>query len=181
MNAAPRSLADIISASRIVGVRDAVVAALGAAIDVSVLRHYGKLDISDAIEGESFQAPSIHIGVARIRPQDLSTRAQDVDLNLVAYVVAEDQMVAGRLCYRDEIGYGLALAVLDVVNDEALSRWGLDWISPPEDAQAAPLFTAMSKAAGKGTAYYSVSWRQSLLAGAYELPLAPRQAFGAAL
>jgi len=154
------SLAEIVAASRVVSLRDAVADGLAERLDVPVLRHIGKLDISDVMAGETLSAPSIHVAVTKFLSEAPASGVEDLRVHLTAYVVAEDAMVEGRAVYRDEIGYALALATLAVIKDEKVSRWGLEDIDYPEDAQAAPLFTARSFA--KGVAYYSVTWRQTL-------------------
>lgn len=157
-----RTLDQIVAADRITRFREAIVAGLAAEIGVAVHRHEGKLDMSDVLAGETFVAPSIHVGASRIEPADVATGVQDLVVHCVAYVVAEEKMVAGRLAYRDEIGWALANAVLAVLNDDHATRWGLAFVTPAEDQKAAPLFT--SKTFAKGTVYYAVTWRQTILA-----------------
>jgi hypothetical protein len=58
------------------------------------------------------------------------------------------------------LGLALCDGIVAVLEDPAISRWGLADIEPAEDVDARPLFTAES--AGKALSYYVVGWKQTL-------------------
>ena len=162
------ALADLLSASRIIAVRDAVVMTLAARFpEVQVKAHPGKLDMADVLAAGTFTAPSIHVALARLKNEERSSGAQDLPVHFRAYVVAEQKMVAGSAVPADEIGYALMLGLLDALELPDVSRWGVENISCPEGAEGEPLFTL--KIFEKGTVYYVVTWRQTLLYEGVEL------------
>ena len=86
---------------------------------------------------------------------------RDVPVEIAVYVVTADQAIGERgLVTRDEIGIALCDAVLALVENPTIAHWGLPDIAPPEKAAATPLFTA--KSLDKGSAFYGVSWTQTL-------------------
>lgn len=158
------SLADLLAASRVFALREAVVATLKAALPVppcEVKAHPGRLDMKDVEEGTMFSPPAVHIGVTRIDPAEgRMSGYRDVPVEVSAYVVTADTVIGDRAVHRDELALALQDAVLSLVEDPGVARWGLADIDLPENATAYPLFTAQSF--DRGTAYYAVTWRQTL-------------------
>lgn len=174
MSDAPETLtlAELLACSRVIFTRDQVVAALAARFpEVQVKAHPGKLDMADVLKEGTFTAPSIHVACARLHDDERLSGAQDLTLHFRAYVVAENRQIGGQqgLTYRaDEIGYALVVGLLDALKLEYVARWGCRDLSFPEDAQGEPLFTL--KTFDRGTVYYVVTWRQTLLREGVLLP-----------
>lgn len=159
-------LSALLDASRLFALRSAIIVALGARFSgVEVKSHPGRLD-GDDVAGERsfFITPSLNVAVVRILAADgRLSGLRDVPVEIAVYVVTADQVVGDRgMVTRDELGLALCDGVLALVEDPAFSRWGLADIAPPELASAGPVFTALSNE--KGTAFYAVTWRQTLYA-----------------
>jgi hypothetical protein len=166
------TLANLLACSRVLYTRDQAVATLAARFpEVQVKAHPGKLDMADVLKEGTFTAPSIHIACARLINDERTSGAQDLTLHFRAYVVAENRQIGGTqgLTYKaDEIGYALMVGVLDALELDEVSQWGCRDIGFPEDAQGEPLFTL--KTFDKGTVYYVVTWRQTLMREGVMLP-----------
>lgn len=168
----PVALSDLLVNGRVIAARNAAVAMLAVRFpDVQVLAHLGKLDMADVLTVGGFTAPSIHVSAARVLNEDRESGNQDFCVHFRAYIVAEDKQVGGPtgpVYKRDEIGYALIEALLDVLEDAAMPRWGLAEIGAPCEANGEPLFTL--KTQEKGQAFYIVTWRQVLYAAGTQLP-----------
>ncbi len=165
----PVALSVLLANSRVVAVRNAAVASLGALFpDIQVLAHLGKLDMADVLSAGAFTAPSIHVAAARVKNEDRTSGDQDFAVHFRAYIVAEEKIVGGLRYTRDEIGYALMEGLLAALEDVAIPLWTLSEIGLPEDAEGEPLFTM--KSFEKGTAFYIVTWRQTLYASGQMLP-----------
>jgi hypothetical protein len=158
------SLLELIAASRTFALREAIVATLKPLFpECDVRGHMGKLDMADVIAGDSFRAPALSVAITRLRgAEHRMSGLRDVPIECTVYAVTEDQPLGSppKVYTRDEIGFALCDGVLSVVENPQLARWGLQEIGFPEDASAQPLFTA--KTFERGTAYYGVTWRQTL-------------------
>jgi hypothetical protein len=164
----PVMLADLLQASRLIALRDAVVTTLDSAFpDVQVKSHPGKLDMADVLKEGTFTAPSIHVALARLKNEERCSGSQDLPVHFRAYVVAESRPVDGAVYQGDEIGYALLLGLLDALELPDIARWGLPDIGLPEGAEGEPLFTL--KTFERGTVYYVVTWRQTLYAEGQQL------------
>lgn len=158
------SLAALLEASRLFELRTAIVGACAARFaGVEVKSHPGRLD-GDDIAGERnpFVTPSLNVAVVRVQgAEGRLSGHRDVPVEIAIYVVTADQAVGEHgLVTRDELGLALCDGVLALVEDPDVARWGLTDIAPPELASAGPVFTALSNE--KGTAFYAVTWRQTL-------------------
>lgn len=166
------TLAELLACSRVNYTRDQVVETLAARFpEVAVKAHPGKLDMADVLKEGTFTAPSIHIAVARLKNEERAAGSQDLTLHFRAYVVAENRQIGGAqgLTYKaDEIGYALMVGLLDALELQDVARWGCRDVSFPEDVQGEPLFTL--KTFDRGTVYYVVTWRQTLLREGVVLP-----------
>lgn len=133
---------------------------------VSIVRHPGKLDVSDVLKGDVVSAPGVMVGwTSQSVRQDLDGSFH-VDVDWSAYVVAEPyvDLVAKRRVEREAVAQAIGLHLLTILQDADTSSWGLTHICPPADKpQPAfkPVFTASSYT--KGTVYYAVTWRQSIV------------------
>jgi len=158
----PTSLADLIAADRVGALKAAVVARFAALLPgVRVVDHPGKVDIADIVAKTVVSAPGVAIGWSRIRPLCRADGGADLEVSLVAYVVAEDKVIAERRVERERLALGIGTQLLRVIGAPDERRWGLSGLADPEGADLKPLFTARD--AGQGVAYYAVTWTQQLL------------------
>lgn len=159
---APQTLAQRLAGARLPGLLTAVEGTLKPLFPgVSVRTLAGKVDMSDVVEGSVFAAPAIAVTLTRWRaPPDVSG-GYALEVDLAAYVVTEETVVGARAVRREAVAHALTAGLIDILADDDASRWGLRSISAPQAAEARPVFTAESYA--KGTAYYAVTWRQSLV------------------
>ena len=157
------SIEALVAASRLLGLRKACAASLAPLFpEVEVREHIGKLDVSDLVSKEFVAAPAILVAATRASTVDRLSHDRDRPVKMSAYVIAEDQAFGAppRRFDRDEIGYALGEAVLAVLQDDGLSRWGLADLGYPEEPELAPLFTM--KTFERGVVVYAVSWQQTL-------------------
>jgi hypothetical protein len=155
--------ADLLANARVKALRDAIVTRLKTRfVDLEVKAHLGKLDISDVLEKSSFNPPSIAVAATRTRPGVRLSGADDFVVDFTAYVVTDDLLVGGRRVERDEMALAICEALLIALSDDDFTRWGVENVSPPDDAEAKPLFTIKSMT--QGVVYYAVTWKQTLYA-----------------
>lgn len=165
------TLTQILDASRIYALRSAIIATLAANMPCTVEAHPGRLDMDDVLgETRLFATPSLNVAVTRIEPAEgRSSGLRDVPVQVAVYIVTADQALGDRgLVKRDELALALSDALLVLIENDDITRWGLQPgadgsgadIGPPEGVEAMPLFT--SKAQERGAAYYAVTWRQVL-------------------
>ena len=157
------TLADLVASSRIVALREAIVATVATRRpECEVKGHIGKLDFSDVLAKDMFRPPAIVVAVTRAKPDERLSSALDLVADVTAYVVAENMMLGtpGLLAKRDEVAWALSQDLLALTADTEDSRWGLDDIGHPDAPEAKPLFTAATFE--RGTVYFVVTWRQTL-------------------
>jgi hypothetical protein len=84
MTAAPMTLSQLLAASRVFDLREAAVATLKPLFpDCEVRAHLGRLDMADVETGETYSAPSMHIGVTRQpSPEHRMSGLRDVRVEL---------------------------------------------------------------------------------------------------
>lgn len=160
---APRTIAQRLAETRLVGLTKAVAATLRPlfpGVDVRTLP--GKLDLSDVLENETFVAPMIAITTTSWIVQRQVSGSYALLVELAAYVITADTVLGASVVSRDAVAYALTGGLLDILEDYDTARWGLPKITSPEAAAARPMFTALTY--DKGTAYYAVTWRQQLIA-----------------
>lgn len=155
------TLAQLLGSSRAFEFRTAVVAHLTSAFpQVAVKALPGRLDISDLDRKDLFAPPAFGVAVSRVRPAEGRMSGQrDVPIEVVVYIVVEDQLVDGRLVFRDELGLALCDGLLGFLETPE-GRWGLDDIGMPEDAEARAVITVGTEK--EGTAYFAATWWQML-------------------
>ncbi len=153
------TLTQMIAESRIIEIQNAVIATLKPRYpDLAIKGHPGKIDISDIVAGNVFNAPAIAVAVTRVHPDERLSEAFDLPISFTAYVIVENRAVAGKSVLAEELGWAICLRLMRDLHDVAIARWGLQDIDFPAEIDARPLFTA--KSFDKGTLYYSVTWRQ---------------------
>lgn len=159
---APLTIAQRLAASRLVGFLPAIEGTLKPLFPgVTVRSHPGRLDVSDLIEKDIFLPPMIALALTRWRGPVAVDSSWRIAVECAAYVVTEDMAVGGRMVPRQEVAHALSHGLLDILADLDVPRWGLPAITSPERAEARPLFTSETFAAG--AAYYVVTWEQSLI------------------
>ena len=164
---APASLSAMIEASRFEAAKDAIVATLKTLMtDVAVVSHPGKLDIADVVAKSVVKAPGVAIGWTRVRtPRDVEGTFGSV-VEWTAYIVVEDgaDLVTKRRMNREDIAHAIGSFLLGVLADADTPSWGLRNITMPSRDPAPelrPVFT--TKSFEGGTAYYAVTWSQTLV------------------
>lgn len=163
---APRTIAQMIAASRLEEARNAVVETLDALLlGVTVTSYPGKLDINDVVAKAVVQAPGVAIGWTRTRAETQPGGSFNAPVEWAAYIVAEDfaDKASKRRIDRAAVAHGIGCAILEILEDPETSSWGLANIDRPDPDPGpalVPMFTARSYEAG--TAYYAVTWRQAL-------------------
>lgn len=157
------TLLELLAASRLFAFRTAVVDTLATVFpECEVKAHPGKLDIGDVDAKDIFRAPALAVAITRQPAADgRMSGTRDTPVDVTVYVVVEDLALGDppRLVTRDELGLALCDGMLAFLAMPA-ARWGLADIDFPSEAVAQPVFTALSFE--RGTAYYAVTWRQTL-------------------
>lgn len=166
---APLTIAQRLAAARLGLLPDAISATLRPLYpDVTVRTHPGRIDVADIIAGDIFLPPMIAVAVTEFSGDGQVPGQMDVVADCAAYIVTEEMALAGRAVGRDQVGLAIALGMLEILNDLDLPRWGMTNITPPRDPRGRALFSALSYE--KGTAYYSVTWKQVLFAEGEPMP-----------
>lgn len=162
--AAPPTLLDVLAASRLHELRQAVAAGMRNLVaGVEVRTHPGKIDLSDVVAEETFVAPSIVVALTRFTPDPRLSGAEDDCAHLAAYVIVEDMVLSGRRYERAEIGPALCDHIAHfLARIDKAPLWGLEDVGSPEDIAGQPVFTA--KTFARGLAFYAVTWRQEIFA-----------------
>lgn len=159
-------LLDLIAEDRFGVARDAIVAGLAAEFtDVKIRSHPGKLDIYDVVKMAALPSPCVLVGWTRMRSSRVTDGSYTLPVDWAAYIVAEDyaDTATRTRIDRDVVANAIGSRILAILNDPDLSGWGLQNISLPDPhpgPELRPMFTA--KESEKGTAYYAVTWSQSL-------------------
>ncbi len=156
------SRANLVTSSKTFALREAIIAALkNYFADIEVRAHISKLDMGDVIEKAIFNPPTIAIAATRMTSDSRLSGADDLIVQLTAYVVTEDLMISGHRVNRDELAIAICEAILVLLSDPDIPRW-VEGVGPPDDIIAQPLFTMANFQ--KGVVYYAVTWKQTLYA-----------------
>lgn len=163
----PATLSDLIAQDPVTPLRDAIRDSLDTLfIGVTVKAHHGKLDIYDVVKREVVQAPGIALGWTRIKsPRDVSG-AYALPVEFAAYIVAEDtaDKATRKRISREAVAHAIGARLLAILQDPDMAGWGLQNVSLPDGdpgPELKPIFTAT--AYEKGTAYYAVTWTQTII------------------
>ncbi|MGX7745892.1 hypothetical protein [Rhodopseudomonas parapalustris] len=127
---------------------------------VTVRQHPGRIDLSDAIEKDIFTPPMMAVAAVRWKFDGDLDGSWDLEVEPAVFIVTEDMAVDGKSVPRQDIAHALSLGVLEILGDLDAQRWGLTSISSPNKIEARPLFTSQTYT--KGSAYYAVSWSQTM-------------------
>lgn len=158
---APRTLAQRLEDARVARLVSAIVATLKPLfIGVEVRELPGRIDISDIIAGDIFPPPMIGVTFSRVRQPINVGGTYDLPVDLMAFIVTEERAIGAKSARRETIAHAIGFGLFEILADLDVSRWGVESISSPEDAEMRPLVTSHSFA--KGVAYYALSWRQVL-------------------
>lgn len=173
----PMTRAEIVVAARVFALRTAIVDSLATALpEVTLRAHPGKVDIADMLAKDVFVTPSINVAVTRASCDERLSQADDLGLEIAFYLVADNQMIGGRLVTGDEFALALMEWCVKALADDAFTRWGLDeTISCADEVKGSPLLTV--KSLERGAVYYAVTFRQTL----YALIATPFPTFGETL
>lgn len=166
MTLSPVTTAQMLEASRVFALREAIVRRFCERFpDVEAKAHPGKLDMGDVLSRDMFRPPAIAIAATRLVNDDRLSGSDDLRVQMTAYVITEDQMIGDeppRLAKRDEIGIAICEAIVVSLSDDEWASWDLENIAAPDGVESQPLFTMLSYE--RGTVYYAVTWKQTLLA-----------------
>lgn len=157
------TLLALVEGARAYGLRAAIVDRLKAEYpEVQVKSWPGKLDVSEMVEKTNINPPAILVAVTELQPPDQRIAGQHHrPVAVTAYVVAEDRPLGPeRRVYRgDEIALALCDGLLWFLETPA-ARWGIADVDHPDEARAQPVLTLAGLK--EGTAYFAVTWRQTL-------------------
>lgn len=163
---APRTIAQMVAASRLEQTRAAIVATLRPLlVGVAIESHPGKLDINDVVGKAIVRAPGIMLGWTRARAARAVDGSQGTAVEWTAYIVTEDlaDRATRTALPRDAVAYGIGATLLEILADADLPLWDLACVSPPAAEQPPdlkPVMTARSYEAG--TTIYAVTWTQTI-------------------
>lgn len=158
----PKNLAQLLVDDPLAPLQAAIVSTLRALIlDVTVLAHPGKVDVSELISKTVVRAPGIGVGWNKVKSAQHADGSLYLIVEWVAYVVAEAMVRDDRRKEKEAIGLAIGGRIVEILADLETSLWGLPGVLPPETtppAEMKPLFTIRD--AAHGVAYYTVTWTQ---------------------
>lgn len=158
----PKPLVSLLLDDRLLPLQSVIVARLLALLPgVAVVRHPGKVDISELIAKSVVAAPGVGIGWSRIREIAIVDGSFSLSVEWTAYIVAEAKVIDGRRVEKEALALAIGARLLQILGDDETAMWGLTGILPPEttpQAELKPLFTVRD--ASQGVAYYTVTWTQ---------------------
>ncbi len=128
---------------------------------LTIVRHPGKVDVSELLAKTIVTAPGVGIGWSRIRQVMLADGSFSLAVEWTAYIVAEARPVANRRVEKEAIALAIGTRLLEILGHDETALWGLSGILPPEVTPAPelkPLFSVRD--ASQGIAYYTVTWTQ---------------------
>lgn len=169
----PKSLDALLADDRLHAIQGAIVEVLKTLNPgLAIVRHPGKVDVSELIAKSVVAAPGVGIGWSRIRQANLSDGSFSLNVEWVAYIVAEAKSVGNRRVEKEAIGLAIGARILKILGDDESVLWGSVGLLPPETApppELKPLFTVRD--ASQGVAYYTVTWTQTVVdVGQTEFP-----------
>lgn len=162
MTIQPKTLAQILDNDAVAPVHAAIVSSLQTLNPgLKIIRHPGKVDISELVSRTVVKAPGVGIGFSKMREGRRAEGVFFVSVDWIAYIVVQSAAIAGKRREKEDLGLAIGARLLTILADETASLWGLQGILPVEEAPAPelkPLFTVVEQA--EGMAYYTVTWTQ---------------------
>ena len=160
----PATLAQLLEADPLADFQAAIVATLKTLITgITVQAHPGKADIAELIARTVVPAPGISVGWTRMRRVPYLQGGYTLNVEWVAYIVAEAKAVANKRVESSAVAFAIGSRLLEILDEEFTSLWDMRGVLPPENAPAPelkPMFTV--KDAAQGTIYYAVTWTQGI-------------------
>lgn len=160
----PASLTQLLEVDPLSDFQAAIVAGISTLLTgVTVNAHPGKADIGELVAKTIVPAPGISIGWARMRRAGYPEGGYTLNVEWAAYIVAEAAVVGNRRVEAQDVAFAIGARLLDILDEEVTSLWGMAGVLPPESnppPELKPIFTV--KDAGKGTIYYAVTWTQGV-------------------
>ena len=162
MTIQPKTLAEILDNDVVAPVHAAIVSTLQILNPgLKIVRHPGKVDISELVAKTVVAAPGVGVGFVKMREGRRSDGIFFVSVDWVAYIVVQSAVVAGKRREKEDQGLAIGARLLAILADEEASLWGRSAILPVETVPAPelkPLFTVRDQ--NEGMAYYTVTWTQ---------------------
>lgn len=128
---------------------------------LNVVKHPGKVDLSELIGKTVVKAPGVGIGWSRIREAQMADGHFNLLVDWVAYIVCEAKSVNNRRIEKEAMALAIGARLLAILADDIAATWNRTGVYPPEStppAEMKPLFTVRDQA--QGMAYYTVTWTQ---------------------
>lgn len=161
----PRTLAQMIAASRLEATKAAIVAEMKRLLGgVTVVAHPGKLDINDVVARAVVQAPGVAIGWTRVRADRQAGGHYTAPVEWAAYIVVEDRadLATKMATSRETIGHAIGSTILDILADPDVASWGRPGLGLPfGDPPPAFVPLVTMKSMEGGAAVYGVTWTQA--------------------
>lgn len=161
----PVPLVDLVAADPLGAAKAAIRGRLNTLLPgVTVVAHPGKIDLSEVVAKAVVAAPGIALGWSRIRVGRTIDGSYALGVEWTAYVVVEDAVLGDRRVDRERLGLAIGARLVAILEDADEQTWGIGGILPPESdprPELKPMFTVRDEA--RGTAYYAVTWTQSLV------------------
>lgn len=159
---ARKTLAELLASNPVADLQDAIAAMMKDRIQgVSVVKHPGKVDLSELVAKTVVTAPGIGLGWSQVRYAGAADGSFGMLVNWTAYIAAEARTIADRRVEKEAIGIAIGSQILKILGDDEASFWNRTGVLPVEDKPAAelkPIFTVRD--ASQGVAYYVVTWWQ---------------------
>lgn len=156
------SLAQLLAGNPLAETQDAIVAMLRSRLTgVTIVKHPGKVDLSELVAKSVVAAPGIGLGWSQARHAGMADGSFCFAVNWTAYIVAEAMVNGNRRVEKEAVGMAIGAQLLKILGDDEASFWGRTGILPVEDKPAPelkPFFTIRD--AAQGAAYYVVTWSQ---------------------
>lgn len=139
----------------------------------SVEAHFGPFDI-DELKAFSMKAPAVRVSILGGPMQPVSTREQEVKLQIAAYIVT-----ASTAAMQADVA---ALAIGEAIVERLSGRSFTRWSTPASDLRIDNHYSGAVRDKG-GIALFSVSWQSQIVIGRdvarerFELTPRPGQAF----
>lgn len=164
MTLAPVTLADLLDADVVAPVQDAIATTLQTLNPgLKIVKHPGKVDLSELVAETVVQAPGVGIGFSRMRESREADGVFCVTVDWIAYIVVQPAVIGGKRREKEQQGLAIGARLLAILADEEASLWACHGILPVESTpgpELKPLYTVRDQS--EGMAYYTVTWSQTI-------------------